>query len=189
MNVGLLESVLWTIFALVWLAGSLRTKPTVERAPFLSRLVYGIPVVIGAYLMFSQSLPFRLLYARIFPRNLFVESVALFLGAAGIAFAIWARLSIGQNWSGAVSVKVGHELIRGGPYRWVRHPIYSGILLALLGTALARSQVIGFVAVVLFCLGFWIKSRLEEQFMRKTFGNAYVEYSRSTGALIPKLRF
>ena len=62
-------------------------------------------------------------------------------------------------------------------------------MLALLGTALARSQAIEFVAVGLFCLGFWIKSRLEEQFMRKTFGDAYVEYCRSTGALIPKLRF
>jgi protein-S-isoprenylcysteine O-methyltransferase Ste14 len=106
----------------------------------------------------------------------------------GIAFAIWARFYIGQNWSGAVTVKVGHELIRGGPYRWVRHPIYSGILLALFGTAVARRQLIGFIAVAFFLIGFLIKSRIEEQLMRKTFGDQYVEYSRSTGALVPRLR-
>src|SRR5439155_10935097 len=96
-------------------------------------------------------------------------------------------LYIGQNWSGTVTIKVGHTLIRTGPYRWVRHPIYSGILLAMIGTALARGKPISVLAIVLFWFGFWFKSRLEEQFMRKTFGQEYDEYARSTGALVPKL--
>jgi protein-S-isoprenylcysteine O-methyltransferase Ste14 len=186
MNVWDLYSVLWTIFAVVWIAGLLRTKRTQERAPLGSRLAYGIPVLLGGYFMFSDSLPLASLYLRVVSENTFVESLALFLTATGIAFAIWARFYIGQNWSGAVTIKVGHQLVRGGPYRWVRHPIYSGILLALFGTALARRQVIGFVAVMLFCMGFWLKIRLEEQFMRKTFGEQYIEYSRSTGTLVPR---
>lgn len=186
MNMWNLYSILWTIFAVVWIFGLLRTKRTQERAPLLSRVAYGIPVLLGAYLMFSESVPFGELYFRLMHRNAFIEVLALLLTVSGIAFAIWARFYIGQNWSGAVTVKVGHELIRGGPYRWVRHPIYSGILLALFGTALARRQVIGFLAVIFFSLGFWIKLRLEEQFMGRTFGAEYIEYSRSTGALVPR---
>ncbi|PYV65700.1 MAG: hypothetical protein DMG95_01005 [Acidobacteria bacterium] len=116
-----------------------------------------------------------------------MQATAILLTAAGIALAIWARFYIGQNWSGTVTIKVGHTLIRTGPYRWVRHPIYSGILLAMIGTALARGKPIGVLAIVLFWFGFWFKSRLEEQFMRKTFGQEYDEYARSTGALVPKL--
>jgi protein-S-isoprenylcysteine O-methyltransferase Ste14 len=109
------------------------------------------------------------------------------LTAAGIALAFWARFYLGQNWSSAVSIKVGHQLIRTGPYNWVRHPIYSGILLALVGTVLERGKPAGPLAIALFWLGFWIKSRMEERFMRKTFGHEYEEYSRTTGALVPRL--
>ena len=119
-------------------------------------------------------------------RTALIQSAGILLTAAGIAFAIWARFYLGQNWSSAVSIKVGHQLIRTGPYQWVRHPIYSGLLVALLGTALARGKMISLVALPLFFLGFWIKSRMEEQFMRKTFGQEYIDYSQSTGALVPK---
>jgi protein-S-isoprenylcysteine O-methyltransferase Ste14 len=96
-------------------------------------------------------------------------------------------LYIGENWSSAAAVKVNHELIRTGPYAWVRHPIYSGLLLAAIGTSLVRDEVRGILALPILWFGFWIKSRIEEQFMLKTFGPAYAEYSRSTGALIPRL--
>jgi protein-S-isoprenylcysteine O-methyltransferase Ste14 len=188
MNVWHFYTVVWTAFAVVWLIGALRTKGTQERAPLTSRLAYGIPVALGAYLMFSDNLPWAPLYARVIPKSMVVDALGILLTTAGIAFAIWARFYIGQNWSGAVTVKVGHELVRGGPYRWVRHPIYSGILLALFGTAVARRQVIGFIAVAFFLLGFLIKSKIEERLMRKTFGDQYVEYSRSTGALVPRFR-
>jgi protein-S-isoprenylcysteine O-methyltransferase Ste14 len=179
-------SILWTIFAVVWIIGWLHTKHTLERAPFASRLKYGIPVLIGSYLMFAEGSVLTPLYRQIIPRSVLLDWVALILTAAGIAIAIWARLYLGQNWSGAATIKVEHHLIRRGPYRWVRHPIYSGILLALLGTALGRGKIAGFVAVILFWIGLRIKSRMEEQFMRKTFGDEYIEYTRTTGALFPK---
>jgi protein-S-isoprenylcysteine O-methyltransferase Ste14 len=125
---------------------------------------------------------------RLIPHNIFLEILAVTLTALGIAFAIWARFYIGQNWSSAVTIKVGHQLIRTGPYAWVRHPIYSGLLLAMIGAAFARREVRGVLAFVLLWLGFWMKSRMEEGFMRKTFGEEYAEYSQSTGALIPRLR-
>jgi protein-S-isoprenylcysteine O-methyltransferase Ste14 len=181
-------SLLWSLLCLVWLMAWLRTKRTQERAPFASRMLYGVPVFIAFYLLFSDNVPSGWLRSHIIPRNIFVASVAVALTALGIALAIWARFYIGQNWSSAVGIKVGHQLIRTGPYAWVRHPIYSGLLLATIGTALARREPRGLFAIVLLWLAFSIKSRLEEQFMRKTFGPEYEAYTQSTGALIPRLR-
>jgi protein-S-isoprenylcysteine O-methyltransferase Ste14 len=183
-------SIAWLVFLVVWLIAALRTKRTQERAPLGTRLAYGIPVLVASYLMFIGNQNFGgPLYSRIIPRSVAIEDIGLFLTVAGIAFAIWARFYIGQNWSGTVTVKVGHELVRSGPYRWVRHPIYSGILLAIIGTALARGKPVGVISIALFWVGFLIKSRKEEEFMRKTFGEQYLEYAQETGALVPKLRF
>ena len=188
MNASSVVSGLWLIFAAVWLIAWARAKRTQERAPLRSRLLYATPVLMGAYLMFSDNIGVGWVRSHIFPRSTLLDVVAISLTALGIGLAIWARFYLGSNWSGAVSVKVGHELIRSGPYTWVRHPIYSGLLLALIGTALEQDRVMALTAVALFWLGFWIKSRMEEQFMRKTFGEQYVEYRKSTGALIPKMR-
>jgi len=181
-------SALWMALSLVWLVTLLRTKRTQERADFSSRLLYGIPVIVAFYLLFADNTHFAWLGSRIIPRNIWLDGLAVLLTGAGITFAIWARFYIGENWSSAVSIKIGHQLIRTGPYAWVRHPIYSGLLLATIGTALARREPRGVFAVLLLSLGFWIKSRMEEGFMQKAFGREYQEYIRSTGALIPWLR-
>src|ERR1700690_432088 len=180
-------SLLWTVLLVVWAIAWLRTKRNQERAPFVSRLSYGVPVVLASWLLFSENFPFTWLQNRIIPKNIYTEAAAVTVTALGIALAIWARFYLGQNWSSAPPVKVGHELIRPGPYAWVRHPIYSGLILAAIGTAIARREPRGFVSVVLLWLGFLIKSRMEEKFMRKTFGPDYEDYSKSTGALVPRL--
>ena len=140
-------SLIWTVLLLVWLIAWLRTKRTQERAPFVSRLSYGVPVGLASWLLFSANLPFPWLQSRIIPKNIYIDAAAIALTALGIAFAIWARFYLGQNWSSAVSVKVGHELIRTGPYSSVRHPIYSGMILAIIGTAIARREPVGFFSV------------------------------------------
>jgi len=185
MNAMRICSFLWLLLWLVWLGAWLRTKKTQELASFGSRLRYGAPVVVAFYLLFGKNLPVRWLEERVIPHHVFIEVLAVTLTALGIALAIWARFYIGQNWSSAVTIKVGHQLIRTGPYAWVRHPIYSGLLLAMIGTVLALRELRGLLAFVLLWLGFWIKLRMEEEFMRKTFGEEYAEYSRSTGPLIP----
>src|SRR2546422_9981938 len=111
-------SLLWTLLWLVWLVAWLRTKRTEERVDFGSRLLYGVPVFFAFYLVFGENLTFSWFESRIIPRNISVEALAVSLTAAGIAFAIWARFYIGENWSSAVSIKVGHQLIRSGPYAW-----------------------------------------------------------------------
>ena len=175
-------------FCVIWLLAGAVTKQTLQQARIGSRVLYGIPIVFGFYLLFGGDLPLSMLSLRIIPRAALVGELGVAVTVAGILLAVWARFHIGQNWSGTPTVKVGHELIRSGPYAWVRHPIYSGLLLAVIGTAAARGQVRGFVAVVMVWLAFWLKTRIEEKFMLQTFGNEYDEYRRSTGALVPRVR-
>lgn len=180
---------LWVVFLVVWVIWAIRTKPVQTREGVSSRLSYTVLTIAAFYAMFSGDVPRDWLRVRIFPAGLWIDLLGIALTAAGIGFAIWARVYLGGNWSSSVTVKVGHQLVRSGPYRWVRHPIYSGIILAMLGTALVRGQVRGLVAVALLYVGSKIKSKIEEHAMISTFGAQYDEYSRTTGAIIPKLRF
>jgi protein-S-isoprenylcysteine O-methyltransferase Ste14 len=177
----------WIIFLVVWAVAALRTKQTLQRESIGSRLLYSLPVAIAFFILFNNDIPLGWVQMSLGPRTLAVSTVGLALTALGIAFAIWARFYIGTNWSGSVTVKVGHELIRSGPYAWVRHPIYSGILLAALGTAIVCREPRGIIALLLLWIAFTTKSRVEERFMRQTFGSAYDDYSLTTGALFPKL--
>lgn len=187
MDVMRICSDLWMGLGIIWLVTALRTKQTQERADVGSRLIYGIPVVLAFFLMFGDYMPMKWLRSRVLPANGAVVMAGLTLTAIGIAFAVWARFYIGQNWSSAVSIKVGHQLVRTGPYAWVRHPIYSGLLLAMIGTALVLRESRGLLATGLLWVAFWMKSRMEEGFMLKAFGSVYEDYSRSTGALVPHL--
>jgi protein-S-isoprenylcysteine O-methyltransferase Ste14 len=178
---------LWIAFMVLWLIWALRTKPTQTREGVSSRLSYSVLTVAAAWAM-GGDVPEGWLRTRLFAANLWTEWLGIAITAAGLAFAVWARAYLGGNWSSAVTVKVGHALVRSGPYRWVRHPIYSGIILAMLGTALVRHQVRGVIAVVLLYAGFKIKSKIEEQAMAATFGAQYAEYASTTGAIVPRLR-
>ena len=100
---------------------------------------------------------------------------------------MWARVHLGRNWSGIVTVKEGHELITGGPYAIVRHPIYTGLLLAFIGSALARGEWRGVLAVAVVLAALWRKLGLEERWMREQFGSAYQAYSQRVAALVPFL--
>jgi protein-S-isoprenylcysteine O-methyltransferase Ste14 len=180
---------MWMAWAGLWGLWALRTKRAQTRLNLSEALTYMVPTFPGVWIFFA---PHRIL-VRV---GLWWEAIPdipwlMWLGAAmtlvGLLFAIWARLYLGKNWSGLVQVKHDHELIRTGPYRFVRHPIYAGILLALVGTSICRRNVWGFLGVALVGLGFWLKSRLEERFMVETFGAQYDDYRRATGALIPRL--
>ncbi len=180
---------LWVTFFAIWLIFAFRTKPTQTRESVSSRLSYTLISVAAFYLTFSEDVSREWLRLQLFPLNIGWEMLGVVITATGLSFAVWARVYLGSNWSSAVTVKVGHQLIRTGPYRWVRHPIYSGMILGMLGTALEWGQVRGFVGVGLLYFAFKIKSKIEEHTMSNTFGAEYAEYSRSTGAIVPKLRF
>ncbi len=125
--------------------------------------------------------------ARFVPRAPATAWIGLFITCAGIAFVIAARVHLGRNWSGTVTVKQDHTLISGGPYSVVRHPIYSGFLLAALGTAIYNGQVRSLVAIALAAGVTLQKIYLEEKFMTEQFGAQYLEYTREVKRLIPRV--
>ena len=180
---------LWIAFGALWLVWAIRTKPAQVREGVSSRLSYMVLTIAAFYAMFSGDVAEGWLRTPLIPANAWTQILGVAITAAGLAFAVWARAYLGGNWSSTVTVKVGHQLVRSGPYRWVRHPIYSGLILAMLGTALERRQVRGLMAVVLVYAGFKIKSKIEERAMAATFGPEYDDYTRSTGAIIPRVRF
>ncbi len=122
---------------------------------------------------------------RFLPGTMVIYWLGLIMLAAGVAFAVWARNYLGRNWSGSVTVKQDHELIRTGPYRFVRHPIYSGLLLAILGTAIAFGEWRGLLAFGLLTGSLLLKLRMEERFMSEIFPNEYARYRAEVPALIP----
>src|SRR5262249_43321668 len=179
-------ALLWTLLWVLWLVAALTTKPTVQTQSRDSRLVQQIPVILAFFLLFGRHIWPDWLHQRIFPASdMALQWLGLALTVTGIAFAIWARLWIGKNWSSNVTIKEQHELIQTGPYRLVRHPIYSGLLLAFLGTAIVHGQVGGFVGFPLAVLGWGFKLRMEESFMVQQFGSVYLDYKQRVKALVP----
>jgi protein-S-isoprenylcysteine O-methyltransferase Ste14 len=107
------------------------------------------------------------------------------LTAVGLLFAVWARQYLGSNWSGTVSIKKDHQLITNGPYALVRHPIYTGVLLALVGSAMAIGEWRAVLGLALASLALWRKLRLEKHLLHRQFGETYQAYCQRVPALIP----
>ena len=177
----------WLAFTLLWVAAAFTSKRTVQVQSGGSRLLQAGVVLIGVTLLFNLS-PWLMsgwLTERLTPESAPVVLGGTVMTAAGMLFSVWARLTLGRNWSGTVTIKQHHELIQRGPYRIVRHPIYTGMLLAMLGTAFIYGIARCFLGVPIVGLGFWLKVQIEEQFMVQQFGEQYVRYRQEVRALIP----
>jgi protein-S-isoprenylcysteine O-methyltransferase Ste14 len=176
---------LWLVFIAVWIAMARGGKAVAERESASSRLSHYLPLIIAIYLLSAPHVPIAALDDRFAPLSLWLVRLGAALTLAGIAFAVWARMRIAGNWSSDVTLKRDHELIVDGPYAFVRHPIYTGILLALAGTALAVGEWRAVLAVLLAGIAFWRKLGIEEAVMRRQFGEAYARYAARVPALIP----
>jgi protein-S-isoprenylcysteine O-methyltransferase Ste14 len=180
--------ILWLVFGLYWLVSALKRKTTKKRETIFQRLAYMLPLIVGFWFLFGPAAQFYLrLGTRFVPATPVYGWLGVAITVAGVAVAIWARWHLGANWSGVVTLKEGHELIRTGPYRMIRHPIYTGILLALLGTGVTIGEVCGLLAVALAWSSFYFKARREESFLAQEFGPAFKEHQRSTGMFLPRL--
>ena len=141
-------------------------------------------------LMFSMIAAFLLPHLPIFhfvnfaPVNPVVSSIGLILCVAGMAFLVWARQRLGKNWSQTVSVKIGHELATSGPYSYVRHPMYTGGLIACIGSAIVAGGAFIFLLIILGALFIW-RVGAEDRLMTQLFPNEYPDYKKRTKALIP----
>lgn len=177
----------WIVFALYWLWGWRRVKGAKRAEALLPRLLkYWLPLFVAVALVgpghwFAGSW----LGERMYPALPVFALTGALLSWLGVGFACWARHVLGRNWSSVVQVKQDHELIQSGPYGWVRHPIYSGLLLAFVGTAMAIGEWRGVGTVAIVAVSFWFKLRLEERWMRDNFGPAYERYMQRVKALIP----
>jgi protein-S-isoprenylcysteine O-methyltransferase Ste14 len=173
----------WIAWVVYWVLMAFPTKRTVERRGFIEyRLVAGIVIVglvaAGRLLHVSSQL-------RLWQTPLTVGVVTDCIVVAGVAFSVWARITLGRNWSAEVTFKQDHELIESGPYALARHPIYTGLIVMALGTAINYGRVIGFGLLVSLCGGLWWKARQEERIMSRHFPDDYAEYKTRVRAIIP----
>jgi protein-S-isoprenylcysteine O-methyltransferase Ste14 len=175
----------WIFAGIVWLVAALFTNRTERTEPLSSRLVQLGWTLLSVILLSFGRLPWGPLGVRVIPRSFLLGNAGLALTIVGIAFALWARFYLGRNWSGRVTLKENHELIRTGPYAFVRHPIYTGILVALTGTVIAIGEARAILALIIVAVGLHFKSKTEEQFMSEKFGEQYATYRREVKSLIP----
>ncbi len=179
---------LWAVWVVSWGIAALWADRTEVRATAGAELMYRIPTAIGVALLFLGS------------RNLVGSALSLWetpwvlswclvgMAAAGFAFCWWARIHLGRMWSSSVTRKADHHIVDTGPYAWVRHPIYSGIITAAAAMAVLEGTIVALVGLVVIVVAFWMKARLEERFLRRELGPAtYDEYARKTSMLFPGL--
>jgi protein-S-isoprenylcysteine O-methyltransferase Ste14 len=176
----------WAAWAILWVVMAFFSKSNKRRESPGQRLQHVIPAMLGFLLLFREGVGSPWFTRAIFPDDPVLMLVCVALTMLGLLFSGWARLALGSNWSGTVTIKANHQLIRRGPYRFIRHPIYTGMLTALLATAITQrlvSGVLGF-AVVFFAL--YRKALREESFLSQEFGDAFAEHQRHTGMFLPR---
>jgi len=177
----------WWSFAAYWLISALWAKKTkVAESPLPRILHLLIGTVAILILAFHNYFPDSV-DRQLWPRNEFTFWFGAVVTLAGLGFAVWARIHLGKFWSGAITLKEGHRLIRSGPYQFVRNPIYTGILVGVAGTAITLGKISGFVALVILYVVYAWKIRREEKLLASEFGEEFTAYRREVPALIPFL--
>jgi protein-S-isoprenylcysteine O-methyltransferase Ste14 len=174
----------WSAFSFYWSAAAKHSSPAKSSEPRGSRLLH-LLLVNGALVLIVWPVPG--LVQRFLPDAFYVVCAGLCIQTASGMLGIWARRHLGSNWSGEITIKVDHRLIQSGPYRFIRHPIYTAMLGMSAGTAIVSGQLHAVIGLAMMAFAYWRKIRLEEANMRKAFGPAYEAYRRNTGALIPRL--
>jgi len=179
--------ILWLAWLAGWGLASWWTARTVVRQSAASRLAHGALLWIGGMLLFMRPRP-GLLWLPLFPVSVWTMWAGVVVCAAGLAYTWWARVHLGRNWSGTVTLKQDHALIRTGPYALTRHPIYTGLLLAVIGSALTRDSLAGLIGLGFLFAGLLVKIRQEERLLASHFGSVYEAYRAEVPALVPRFR-
>ncbi|MGO9650212.1 MAG: methyltransferase family protein [Terriglobales bacterium] len=182
MPTGIFILACWVALVVYWNISARSVKTPAEPQNFAARLAR-MPVWLGFVLFVAAWVhPFGPVAMR---RTGSSDSVAVAICALGLFVAIWSRKVLGAEWSRDVELKQGHKLVESGPYRFVRHPIYTGHLLMGLGTAVAAGLLVAFVGLASFAAGFWIKLNQEERLLQRGFPDEYPAYKARVKALIP----
>jgi protein-S-isoprenylcysteine O-methyltransferase Ste14 len=145
------------------------------------RLQHLVPLAVGFLLIFQ----FReIVYGR-FYRISALEYIGVAVTVGGLLFAVWGRVHLGRYWSGIITLKEGHKLVHSGPYQYVRHPIYTGLLSAVFGSALTASTVEAFIGFAIMLVSYIVKIHREEKVLSREFGDEYLIFKKEVPALIP----
>jgi protein-S-isoprenylcysteine O-methyltransferase Ste14 len=174
----------WVVFFVVWLIAALFAKRTIERSRTWARWIVWIVAILlianrSKWTLFANGVSLW----RTTPG---LAVVAAAVTAAGLSVALWARAVLGGNWSGAVVLKEQHELVDRGPYALVRHPIYTGVLLMVLGTVTFWGTTAGMILFAIMVAGLIVKSQREERLLTKHFPEVYPRYcARVRARIIP----
>lgn len=177
----------WGIWALYWLAMSVFSKRTRRRETPWQRLEHILPALIGFLLLFNEDFRWPALARVVFPDVPALMLLCVIVTVLGLLFSVWARVALGTNWSGSVTIKADHQLIRRGPYRFIRHPIYTGMLTALLATAVTQQQLSGLLGFLIILFALYRKALREESFLSQEFGDAFTDHRQHTGMFLPRL--
>jgi len=180
------EKQLWTLWIVCWMALAFFSKATKRSESPVQRIEHLFPAIAGFFLIFWDRSMTGWPATPLFHPGPILLLACVISTVAGLLFSVWARLTLGSNWSGTVTIKQDHKLIRRGPYRWIRHPIYTGMLLALLGSALTQGMVSGAIGFALVLLAFYRKARREESFLSHEFGEGFIDHQRHTGMFLPR---
>jgi protein-S-isoprenylcysteine O-methyltransferase Ste14 len=176
----------WIIFIGYWIGNALRVKPAAEKQSWLSMAAYKGPLTLGGMLLWCPGLHDALRLA-LTPHTDLVRAGGAVVCVLGLFVAVWSRKTLAGNWSSNVTFRLGHELVETGPYRFVRHPIYTGILLMCFGQAIANGRLQAWLGFLILCIGFWIKLQQEESLLLRHFPDAYSSYRQRVKALVPFL--
>ncbi len=177
---------IWAAFGIYWVAAGLKGKTAqTQEAPYYRLTRLGILALTFGFL-FSQRTSIGILGHRFVFESRLVSYTAFSFAMTGLAIAIWARLHLGQYWSDKVVLKVDHQLIRSGPYAYMRHPIYSGVLLGVAGSALLLGEWRGVLAFAILLCNYVIKARREETILAAQFEDQFQQHIKSTGFLFPR---
>jgi protein-S-isoprenylcysteine O-methyltransferase Ste14 len=187
-NLPCLDLIPWYALGIYWAISALRVKQTKVQEDLGGRLLHVGVMGLAFLFLFSHRLDLGPLGLRFAPESAWLPISGIVLTFVGAGIAIWARYSLGQYWSARVTLKVDHQLIRSGPYAWVRHPLYSGLLLAMAGTALVVGEWRAVLGVVLAVIEFSRKAAKEEALLASEFGDQYQEFRKRTGFLVPRFR-
>ena len=176
---------IWIAFIFYWLVAALFTHRTKSRENYFLRYQYTVPLIAAYFLIFSRNRYF-LLIGQIYHTDWknWIVWPGMLITVLGLAFSIWARIHLGKYWSGVVAVKLGHKIVQSGPYAIVRHPVYTGWLIAMFGSALVAGTGDGFIGFELAILGFVIKLPREEKLLARELGDDYRRYMEKVPATL-----
>ena len=180
----LLTAALWIAFVAYWSVAAKNAAPSKSTESVASRRFHQNLLNISLLLLF---VPVPGLRGRFEPLATAVVVTGFALQTSGFLLAFWARRHLGRNWSGAITIAVDHQLVRSGPYRKVRHPIYTAMLMMYAGTTVVSGESHALLALAIVVGAYWRKMRLEERNLRDAFGGDYDEYCSATWALVPGL--